>query len=552
MRYVLRAFLLARLSPTVHTVPTTLTDTGLVHTLASGRKVTAIPQPDGTIVVPDLPLFSVVYETDAGVQDGARKPRSLEWLQEAKRRHEIRRDHLGYQPPLALRHFFDSPKRVGTYRLKDIRPEQVNPDEAPRPTIFHDQVFHDREAFEEGKSYDFRSPEISQDEDREFSAVALLKDKPPFGKYPNTKPELIEAYYSRPGVSGQVWARETFETANALDDIRAEKMRKYAAAVDREQAAVDRMREQDRQKASKKPARRDLDEDEEVLRRNRGRFETTPQEQEGAMPAADVKAPDKKAPESMDEKIDAMVAKCFAAYESKLTAKFESMLKEGKDKPEAGEEKPEQKVEDKKPEPKPETNGSLQPADILPPAVSQARGTPPAQIESFAARLSTVETANLGLRARVEQMQREKDAVTHVKKAKQILSDLGIAAPTEAFEARLTKAAVAGGEAAVLSLVEDVKLAMGSFSPSSGPETFGASHAPAFQPGVRGDADELKKAIEAFGSTPEAVREIRETYASYQTEVPANIRASVSFMDLCRGDRRINRDGVGLGAKRGA
>jgi len=279
------------------------------------------------------------------------------------------------------------------------------------------------------------------------------------------------------------------------------------------------------------------------------------------MPAVDNKQDEKKAP-SVEERMEAMAAKFFET----MSKKFEAMMtgmKEGKDeKPDAAE----TAVDDTKKaggteepkSPKTEAAQASSPNDMLPPAVSelkigelfsaaQMRTTAAAKNgslkasessvpEQFAARLGTLETANLGLKAKLEEMQREKEAVALVASAKKLLADMGVPGVSEAFELALNSAAIKGGKAGVDSLIENVKLGMGIASRA--PETFGV----AAQFGSRaaaGENPDLKKAIEAFGAAPDTRQKIHEFFGGYN-EMPEHFRRSASFFDVCAGNPVIN------------
>ena len=479
--------------------PTAQIDTSLVYTLPGGRKVPAVPQPDGTVLVRDLPLFSVVYPDDPGVKEGTRAPRDRAWLEEAKRRHEVYVRELGFSPLLTQRHIFDGPRAVGTYRLGDIRPVQVNPDEPPRDTIFHDQVFASREDFEASKDYPFRSPEISPDDPKGFGAVALLRDKQPYGKYPNTKPELVEAYYARGGVPvAQLWAREVETFASAVS----------AGALSYEQKEASHM----------------------------------------AAPAA----PAEKEP-SMDERMEAMVAKCFGAFESKMKGMFEGMLKgksededkegeaseaaddETKDGSETMESEPEDKGEKK---PKTETAAARGPDANLPPAVNGARAG-----ETFQSGMSKAERDELvALRNWVNKRKAQEDAETFAAKGCADLRAGGVDVD-ESFMAELKTEAFESGERGVKARVSAILNHQKRLASTRSVETFQT-----YGVGLpsSGDEDpELKRAYEQFGQRPEARLAIQHAYREYHQG--GNTRTPFSL--LCAYDDRINP--ASRGAARG-
>jgi hypothetical protein len=469
-------------------------------------------QRDGRIIVRGLPIFSEVRETDPGAQMGARETRDLAWLERALEKHKARRV-LGQKPPMTLRHVFDSPERVGEYELTHIDLVNVNPDEPARFTVFGTKIYTSLECFEKAKDYDFRSAEISPEKPDELSTLALLRDKSPFFTYSNTVERLapecaqaFEAFRSKGGTAPQTW-RGRVEAFDASPSYRSEPTK------------------------------------------------------EGSMPAVDNKQDEKKAP-SVEERMEAMAAKFFET----MSKKFEAMMtgmKEGKDeKPDAAE----TAVDDTKKaggteepkSPKTEAAQASSPNDMLPPAVSelkigelfsaaQMRTTAAAKNgslkasessvpEQFAARLGTLETANLGLKAKLEEMQREKEAVALVASAKKLLADMGVPGVSEAFELALNSAAIKGGKAGVDSLIENVKLGMGIASRA--PETFGV----AAQFGSRaaaGENPDLKKAIEAFGAAPDTRQKIHEFFGGYN-EMPEHFRRSASFFDVCAGNPVIN------------
>jgi hypothetical protein len=151
---------------------------------ASGGVAPAEVQADGTVRVRGLPFFSEVREADAGVRDGTRQPRDKAWLEEALRKHKARLA-LGEKAPMTLRHFHEDPERVGHYELTGLELVQVNPDEAPRWTLVGTKVYESREAFEKAKNHDMRSIEVSPDSPTELAALALLRDRMSYHRYPN-------------------------------------------------------------------------------------------------------------------------------------------------------------------------------------------------------------------------------------------------------------------------------------------------------------------------------------------------------------------------------
>lgn len=476
--------------------------------------VSAVEQPDGSVVVDGLPFFSEVRETDPGVLDGTRQPRDRAWLEGALERHR-QRAALGQFPIITLRHIFDGPQTVGHYQLTHIAPYVVNPDEEPRATIFGRKRYLSREAFEAAKDYEFRSAEVSPDKPEELGALALLKDKLPFFHYPNARERLtpavqeafesalVEAFRSRMGEHAQAWRgpTEVYSAARAAQTHQATK--------------------------------------------------------EGDMPADTTT--EKKTP-SLEERMEAMAAKCFEGMAKKFEAMFETAFKKGSGDAEdktakaGGTEKPETaEAEGEKDEKKEKKTEAAQatggPNDQLPPAISSQRAgesfaaKPQVSTEAFAAMAAKDQTI-LGLKATVEKMQRREAAGALVAKAKKTLSDMGVPAMTEAFEAATFNAAVEKGEAGVTALVESVKLAMGLTARA--PEAFGAIGGHVENGGLAKDHPELHKALEAFGSRPEAKARIHELYSQF-VQTPEHVRRSLlgSFEGIVRGDHLINPNALG-------
>lgn len=284
--------------------------------------------------------------------------------------------------------------------------------------------------------------------------------------------------------------------------------------------------------------------------------------------------PEKKAP-SLEERMEAMAAKCFEG----IAAKFESMFKGAVDKgtgtksesnegsaekdtkAAGGTEKPASTGPDngdpsraKKDEAAEARTGGVN--DLLPPAVSQLRpgevfsakgsnmpapslplpaGTP----EAFSTRVAVLEQANLGLRASVEKMERREAAGAIVADAKKQLLDSGAAAVSEAFEAAAFSAAVEGGKAAVDRLVRDVKIGMGVQNRQGGPEIF--QNWPGSPVGSSGQPEDLKKAIETFGNQPESKRKVEALYGAWMAAGEHQRRAMGNdFFGVCQGRQDIN------------
>ena len=190
--------------------------------LAAGVALAEL-QPDGTVIVRNVPLMSEVRPEDPGVKDGARQPRDKAWLEGAVARAK-ERAKLGKLPIMNLRHYQESPSRVGVYEPDRVELAEVNPDEKPRWTIMGTKVYRDRAAFAESKDYDLRSVEVSPDSPDELGALALLRDKESYFKYPllseRLAPEAREAFRSRWGVAPQLWqgAVETFAARSTFDE----------------------------------------------------------------------------------------------------------------------------------------------------------------------------------------------------------------------------------------------------------------------------------------------------------------------------------------------
>jgi hypothetical protein len=508
--------------------------------LAAGVAV-AEAQPDGTIVVDDVPLFSEIRPTDPGVTDGVRKVHDRTWLETAvtKTRERIA---LGKRPIMTLRHYFDAPERVGTYEPVRVGDAVVNPGESPRATVFGRKVYEDRTAFEKAKGHDFRSIEISPDAPDEFSALALLRDREPYHKYPNLREKLREVmpaeayegfvretFRARAAVAPQVWRgqSETFGAANP-----------YAVAnsmLDKGEITKARF-------------------DDVVSAIKREDHASPPTGKEDARMAPEAKPAEK----SLEDRFEAMASKCFEGLTKKFEAAFAAAMASGKpgsyegegDKASSEETAKQEKAvtEDKadtkkeeKDAAKPEAAEAQGPNGLLPPAVSQARPATTAHApEAFAARLATQEQTILGLRAVVERLDREKKAVAIVDAAKKKLLDMGAPTVSDAFASAAFQAAVTGGQPAVDGLLESVKLGMGLIT--SAPEAFGVAGSTGAVAG--GSDDELKKAEETYASRPEnkhKIPAIREAYASWRG-APDGFRRSLKdgFVGLLRGLPAVN------------
>lgn len=587
--------------------------------LATGT-VPAVLQPDGTVRVRGVPIFSEVRPTDPAVIEGAREPRDRAWLEGALGRHQARAA-LGKRPIMTLRHFDDDPERVGTYEFTHLDQADVNPDEEPRWTLFGDKVYEDVAAFEKAKGYDARSPEISPDAPGELAALALLRDREPVGKYPNLlerleklEPALAtafagESFRARCGVAPQRWkgATEVFASTEPLTSpygvarrmldggtidrprydalvgaIRAEtfavkpdhreSMVREAASLmaageDKYQAAnavaahwhctaaeaMDVVKAAMKLKDGGSYVLKPYDSDDFSAKLGEqfagaGESNEATQPKEGEMPGPDATT-EKKAPASLEERMEAMAAKCFEGMAKKFEAMF-SKATSPKEEDEGTGEKAESegtKAPDAERAKLDEAASARGPADLLPPAVSSARPGMAAIPEIFSTRLDTLEQANLGLKAKVDEFQREKAAVALVATAKRTLADLGHPRVTEAFEARLTRAAVTGGQKGVDALLDDLKLMAGMTERA--PETYGAM-APGGALATAQQPADLKRAVETFGARPEKKALVLELFSAYQA-TPEHFRRNVPFFDVCRGRPDINDGHDGIMADRG-
>lgn len=493
-------------------------------TLARGV-VTAELQPDGTVRVKNVPLFAEIRPDDPGVKLGVREPRNKEWLEGATARTKAR-IAMGKPPIMTLRHIFDGPDRVGTYSPERVELAEVNPGEDPRWTVFGDKVYESVDSFRRARGYDARSIEISPEAPNEFGALALLRDKEPFHKFPHLLESLpadargafeMEVFRAREGVLQQIWrsAPECFEVAAARDP--------YAVAQS--------MLEKGQINKSKF--------DEVVAAIKRGDHEAGTKE--GDMPAAETDKKDGSKAPSLEERMEACMNKLYEQMMAKFEEKFGKATgteKKDGDKAESAPAETKKAGGSEEPKaPKPEAaQATGGPNDILPPAVSQAAPQKNAAVEAFSAKVALQETAILGLRAKVEEMEREKAAVAVVARAKKSLADMGVATVPEAFEQRLTVAAVKGGEPAVAEMLETVKATMGLQTRQ--PEAFGLLGQPSFG-GAPGQPEDLKKAVEVFGQAPDVKARIVELYGEYR-QMPEHFRRSASFMDICNGTPTIN------------
>jgi len=504
--------------------------------LASGV-VQAEKQPDGTVVVRGLPFFSEIRETDPAVKAGVREARGPEWLQRAFEKHHARLT-LNQKPLLTLRHQFDQPEAVGTYRLTHMGRAAVNPGEEPRVTLFGDKVYESEDAFNKAKDYQFRSVEMSIETPDELSALALLKDKMPSFRYPNVRerlaPQLVEAFESWASrfSAPQVW-RGGVETFMGVSTAPLN----YEGA--REPYAVARSMANKGEIAAKR-----VGEVGDAAKREN--HEAT---KEGDMPA-DTK--DKKEP-STDEKLEALVSKCFdmmmSKFEDRLKgsatgkdAKADTEKAGGTEEPkESAEATPELEKQEKKQDKADKSGETHQAASRGPdpvPAVMQAVPPAPIGAETFAA-LAVKDQTILGLKAEVDRMKRRDAAGAIVAKAKKALVDMGVPVVSEMFEAAVFKAAVDGGEPEVGKLLESVKV--GLSLTQRGPETFGAFGT--FSPQVLSPHEAAKKrALETFGAIPGANQRINELYGQFMAQGDHFLRSAdpESFFEVCEGTPSVN------------
>ena len=487
-------------------------------------------QPDGTVIVRDVPIFSEILPTDPGVAMGAREARGKAWLETAVAKTRARIP-LGKRPIMTRKHIFDGPERAGEWEPTRVALAEVNPGEA-RWTAFGDKIYRSVADFELSKDWDFRSVEISPECPDEFASLALLRDKEPFWKYPSLRerltPEAAGAFEAavsivRAFVSPQVWAsrHETFGTAT---EVRSPTSTSTVADT-RGNVTVTCGAGDGATSVTINPA-------------TGGSQSTAPQE--GHMAAVETKPGDKATP-SIEERMEAMAQKFYEQiakrFEALIAGKKDGDEKPAEKKPEAAEAKP----EEKKPEPKTEAaQATGGPNDQLPPAVSSARGQAPGPIpEQFAARMATLETANTALRAAFDKSEREKLAVSLVAEGRKTLSDMGVPTPSEAFEARMKSAAISGGMAGVDLLLEDVKLAMGMAGRA--PETYGML-AGGSGPGASPFEAEVKKAVETFGARPESRQRINDLASQFRAQGEHFVRslAPGEFFKTAQGIGAIN------------
>lgn len=507
--------------------------------LAAGT-ATAEPQADGTVLVRDVPLFAELLPDDPSVKDGMRVARDRAWLERSLQKAQARISK-GYKMPMTLRHHFDEPRRVGHFRPTKVVDAEVNPGEAPRATLLGDKIYENRAAFEESKDHDYRSVEISPDDPEELSALALLRDKAPFFRFPSLVERLApaereafvkDAFIARSGVAPQLWRGRT------------EAFESYEGAKN-PYAVVNAMIGKGQVKSEKKA--------EEVKSAiQRGDHEAMSDKE---APVADGK-PDKgsndykaKFEAMMQKTFETMMAKCHAALEAAMggdeakeaTAKAGGTEEPSAKKPDSAESKPEGEKKDDKsraPDATPAVSQAAAPESFA--AKGQQNGNGHAVPEQFAARLATQDQTILGLRGIVEKMQREKEAVQIVANARKTLVDMGAPSVTEAFESAATKAAISGGQAAVDLLVESVKLGMGLAA--RGPEAYGALGQTGGAPPANPFEGEVKKAVEVFGARPGAKERIYDLAAQFRAEGETFVRslAPGEFMKTCQGTPQIN------------
>jgi hypothetical protein len=506
--------------------------------------VPAEKQPDGTVRVKNLPIFSEIRPDDPGVKVGLREPRDREWLERAFKKHQARRV-LGQKPALNLRHLFDEPERVGEYELTGLDLAEVNPGEPPRWTLFGDKVYESVEAFEKAKDHDFRSAEISPDSPDELSALALLRSKMPCFRYPNVKerlaPQLVEAFESWSGKgwqAPQVWsgAPETFEATHMGVGATATN---FAGAKDPYAIANSMFKKGEITKARF---------DDVVSAIERGTHGT----KEGGMADPAVKTDDKKSP-SIDEKMEAMAA----AFMEKLSKHFESLMKDkyGEKKDEAKAESHEETAKDSTKKAggteEPETPKKTEAAeashvpDALP-AVSQA--APGETFAALAAKngvglLSSQEKLELlGLRSYVQHKQKEEQVEQFAAAGEKSLMDAGVQLDDEVRSILRAKAKAdgkSGVDGVVTGILHYAKNA------ARAPEAFGAlaglnggAGAPT---GSAFDAD-VKKAVETFGATPDRKQRVYALAAQARENGELFVRslAPGEFFSICQGDASIN------------
>lgn len=577
----------------------------------------AYPQPDGTIVVDNIPLFSEVRETDPGVQAGVRQVRDRSWIENAigKTRARIA---AGKKPIMTLRHIFDDPERVGTFEPTRCELAEVNPDEEPRWTAFGRKIYESREAFEKAKDYDFRSIEISPDSPDEFGALALLRDKEPFHKYPNLRetlvaisPSIADAFEAE-AVRGlaQVWRGGVETFASAEDGLVARAAEAQRGKLERTSGRAQYFSFYDEKDARPwinqmtrlgyevrydhhdgnrpvyfVPFAADRDGkfqavgatatsfndvgakghacplpmgehtasnpyavaqsmlesgritkaqfDDVVSAIKRESHEGT---KEGNMPA-ETKV-EKKEP-SIDERMEAALNKGFEA----MAAKFEAMIKKyaaGGDEKHAepdGDEKKPAAHEDKKPEhheeKKEEVHASAPKGPDPVPAVQQA-----AQGETFAA-LTTVEKAELlGLRAYVKRKQVEEQVEQFAAEGEKALVAAGVTLGNDdrAFLREKAKAGKVAVDAFVEGTIRYAKTA------ARAPEAFGLLGGAQSAPAASAFDADVQKAMETFGSRPEAKARIASLANEFRGQGEFFIRniAPGVFFDTCVGSPDIN------------
>jgi hypothetical protein len=251
---------------------------------------------------------------------------------------------------------------------------------------------------------------------------------------------------------------------------------------------------------------------------------------------------------SLDERVEAMVAKCMEATAkhletmmAKYTAKPD---KEGHEEPDGDEggamesegEKPEAMEEkDEKKEPKPETAAARGPDAALPPAVSSARPG-----ETFQSALTKAERDELAsLRAWVDKRQKQENAETFASRGVAELKAAGIDVD-ESYHAELRTEAFESGERGVKARVSAIvghHKRLAAARPTEPFVPYGlAALSGGAGPRQAQDDPELKRAYDLFGARPEARLAIDQAYREYHARGDLHTPFSV----LVSYDDRIN------------
>lgn len=253
------------------------------------------------------------------------------------------------------------------------------------------------------------------------------------------------------------------------------------------------------------------------------------------MPAADPKDA-AKAP-SMEDRMEALMAKCFEGMGKKFESMIGDALKkhgepDGDEKSEA--EKPDDEKKDEKPkaEAAQATTPAAGPNAHLPPAVSQAKPG-----ESFAVltdRIDRMEKENLLLKGELGKARREREAESFAVAAEAQLVAAGVAVTAD-MRADLRADAFESKQAVDRTVTREIR--NHKARPAGGsPDLYGAALGGAVS-GFAGVHPDKAKALETYGATREGQIRVEELFASWAMDRAAQ---KFSFASICRGDEVLN------------